>query len=84
MQYFHDNWNWGAGGAYECFGPNLVRDNNLDNILEKASGRIWIINISEEDFDKLIQSKYNVNLIERKEFQTTYNGYFFSFTLIEK
>ena len=49
-----------------------------------ASGRIWIINISEEDFKELIQSKYDVRLIERKEFQTAYNGYFFSLTLIEK
>ncbi len=84
MQYFHDNWNWGAGGAYECFSPNFVRDSSLDNIMENASGRIWIINISEKDFEELIQSKYDVSLIERKEFQTAYNGYFFSLTLIEK
>ncbi len=84
MQYFHDKGNWGAGGAYECFGPNFKRYNDLEDIMKEASGRIWIINIPEEDLTSEIKSKYNVEILERKEFQTKYNGYFFSFTLIEK
>ncbi len=83
-QYFHDKGNWGIGGAYDCFLPNCIRTDSIDEIMENASGRIWIINISEEEFENDIQSKYDVKLIERKEFQTKYNGYFFSFTLIEK
>lgn len=83
-QYFHDKCNWGAGGAYESFGPNLIRESDLDDLMEKVSGRVWIINISESDFTNLIDNRYDVKLIERKEFQTKYNGYFFSFTLIEK
>ena len=84
-QYFHDTNNWGAGGAYNSFGPNLVRDSNLNNIIEQSSGRIWIINISEEDLENKILNIYdNVKVIERKEFLTKYNGYYFTFTIIEK
>lgn len=36
MQYFHDNNNWGAGGAYESFGPDMYRSDNLTDIMEKA------------------------------------------------
>ena len=84
MQYFHDNNNWGAGGAYDTFKPNIIRSSELSEIMNVASGRIWIINISENDLQKEILDKYNAILLERKEFQTAYNGYFFSFSLIEK
>ena len=84
MQYFHDYMNWGAGGAYDSFKPNIMRSSELNEIMEYASGRIWIINISEEDLQNEIINKYDVELIERKEFQTAYNGYFFSFSIIEK
>ena len=84
MQYFHDYMNWGAGGAYDSFKPNIMRSSELSEIMNAASGRIWIINISEEDLQSEILDKYNAKLIERKEFQTTYNGYFFSFSIINK
>lgn len=84
MQYFHDYMNWGAGGAYDSFKPNIMRSSELSEIMEETSGRIWIINISEADLKSEILDKYNAELLERKEFQTTYNGYFFSFSLIEK
>ena len=84
MQYFHDKWNWGGGGAYNSFGPNIIIENDLNTIIDKLSGRAWIINASEEQLENDIINNYDVNILDRKEFQTTYNGYFFSFTLIDK
>ena len=37
MQYFYDRWNWGGGGAYESFGPDMYRSDNLKDIMEKAN-----------------------------------------------
>ena len=84
MQYFHDKCNWGGGGAYNSFGPNIIIENDLNIILEQLSGRAWVINASEEQLYQDITSRYDVQVLDRKEFQTKYNGYFFSFTLIEK
>lgn len=84
MQYFHDFMNLGASGAYDSFKPNIMRSSELSEIMEANYSRMWIINISKEELQSKILDKYNTKLIERKEFQTTYNGYFFSFSLIEK
>ena len=84
MQYFHDNHNWGAGGAYDVFKPNMIRSSELSELMESASGRIWVINISKEDLQSQILEKYDATLIDRGEFWTKYNNYFFSFSLINK
>lgn len=84
MNYYYDRWNIGASGTYDSYGPNLLRTDSLDEIMSKVSGRIWIINISKEDLENEIKNIYDIDIIERREFQTLYNGYFFSFTLIEK
>lgn len=84
MNYFYDRWNIGASGTYEPYGPRFLRTDSLDEIMNKANGRIWVINISEEDLENELKKVYDIDVLERREFETLYNGYHFSFTLIEK
>ncbi len=82
--YFHDKDDWGVSETYKSFGPNIVVEQNLDKIMEELDGRIWIVNMPEEAFREEIINKYDVELLERKEFNTAYENLYFSFTIVEK
>lgn len=84
MTYFHDASNWNVWKAYEAYGPNFVYQSDLDKIMQEISGRIWIINISEDKLENEIKEVYDISVIKRKEFQIAYDNSYFSFTLIEK
>ena len=83
-QYFHDKGNWGVGGAYDCFLPNCIRTDSIDEIMENASGRIWIINTSNYNTYEKINKKYNVKLIDQKAFNVEYKNCQYTLTLVEK
>ena len=82
MKYFHDPLHWGAGGAYEAFGPNLVIKHTLSEILGNVKGRIWIITNVKDDVSKKLSSDFKI--LDKKAFKTSYNGTDFLIVLIEE
>ena len=75
--YFYDTDNWNVEKAYKAFGDTIY---NIED-LNEYKGRIWITNsrIYEE-----INEKYDIKLIEKKEFKIEYKNNQYTLILIEK
>ena len=84
MKYFYDKYRWTSSGYADVFGPNLLIKSNLEDIMKNISGRIWMIyysdNVELEDFIK----KYDLNVIEKKDFKRLYRNATFPLILLEK
>lgn len=81
--YFWDAENWNVEEAYKAFGKEMKTIYSLDEI-ENVFGRIWVLDSGSFELLKDIQERYDVNLIQQKEFDTTYHLGQYSFSLIEK
>jgi len=82
-QYFWDNEHWNVEPAYRAFGPNMEIIYDLDK-LNEYSGRIWLLDTSDYMVLNEIDKKYDINVIQKKEFKTKYHGYEYYLCLIEK
>ncbi len=80
---FYDAENWNVEKAYEAYGPDMKTIHNLD-VLDEIKGRIWVIDSDNYDLFNEISKKYEVNLIEKRQFKTKYKGYNYNFALITK
>lgn len=83
--YFYDKDHWNVEKAYKAFGPYMEIRQDLDEILENYTGRIWIVESANthELLDE-VSEKYNVNKLEEKQFTNKYKNYQYTIELIEK
>lgn len=68
------------GPAYKAYGETVY---SLD-FLENYTGRVWVINKTDYSIYEEIAKKYDVELIDQKEFNVEYKGYQYTLTLIKK
>lgn len=85
-QYFYNKEKWGVEEAYKAYGPNMETVENLD-CLKDYTGRIWIIgadNFAMLD-EELPNAGYDdIEILEKKHFDTSYNSYQYSIALVQK
>lgn len=85
QSYFYDEENWNVDEPYKAFAPYMQITNTIEEILDNYSGRIWIIEGSNEH--KLrdnIAKKYAITQLEEKNFVRPYKNYSYTIELIEK
>lgn len=83
--YFYNNENWGVHEAYKAFAPYMIIKENLDDILENYTGRIWLVeNENTHTLSNEIEEKYNATKIEEKQFENKYKNYKYTIELLEK
>lgn len=83
--YFYNEENWRVEEPYKAFSPNMEIKDSLEEILDKYTGRIWLI--EGENVHKLqdtIEEKYNIKKIDNKQFKSAYKNYSYNIELIEK
>mgnify|MGYP007089113400 FL=1 len=84
MQYFYDQQNWGVEEAYKAYGPNMKTVYDL-SFLDDYKGRIWFINAGEYFLLEDAQKRYEgLNVLKQAKFDVKYQGYKYSFALVEK
>ena len=81
--YFWDASNWNVEEAYKAFGKHMKTIYSLDEI-EEVKGRIWVIDAGTDGLLNEVQNKYDVKVLDKKNFSTAYHVYQYSFALIEK
>ena len=80
-QYFINLEKWDVKEAYKAYGPQMETIEDLD-FLKDFKGRIWI---AESGESKLYKEIENADIImDSKEFNTAYHGYYHNIMLIEK
>lgn len=82
--YFYNKENWGIHEAYKAF-SNMKIEENLNNILDKYSGRIWLIEGKDnhELYDE-ISLTYEVEKVQEKNFEQKYKDLSITIELINK
>ena len=81
--YFYDEANWNVEKAYRAFSKEMKTIYSLDEI-ENVSGRIWVLDSSNYKLLENIQKEYNVEVLDKKIYNTKYHGFQYAFALIEK
>ena len=81
--YFWDNMSWNVEEAYKAFGKHMKTIYSLDEI-ENVNGRIWIIDDGTYALLNEVQKRYNVKVLEKRNYSVKYHLYQYGFTLIEK
>ena len=81
--YFYDAENWNVEEAYKAFGKQMKCIYSLEDI-KNITGRMWVIDSLGYGLLEKIDKIYDVNIIDKKEFDTKYHGIQYSIALIEK
>ena len=81
--YFWDNLGWNVEEAYKAFGKQMKTIHSLDEI-ENTHGKIWIISDGTDELLNELQKRYNVKVLEKRNYNVKYHSYQYGFTLIEK
>ena len=81
--YFYDEAYWNVEEAYKAFSKQMKTIYNLDEI-EEVLGRIWILDSPSYNLLETIDSKYDIEILDKKMYSTKYHGFQYTFTLVEK
>lgn len=81
--YFWDESDWNVEEAYKAFGKRMKGIESLEEIKE-VTGRIWVLDSRNNHLLEKIEEQYEIQVIERKEYNTKYHGCEYTYTLIEK
>ena len=82
-EYFWNKEKWNVEKAYKAFGKDMETIYDLDAI-QNYKGRLWVINTVNYDILDEVKKKYEIEILDQKEFKTEYRGYQYTFTLIDK
>jgi uncharacterized membrane protein len=85
ISYFYDKDHWNVDEAYKAFGSSLMIKQELADILDDYSGRIFIIDSgnSSELYNE-INGLYLIDTIDHREFKQKYKSYTYSIYMVEK
>lgn len=83
QQYFFNEEDWGVEEAYKAFGDNYHTE-VTDDFIKNLSGRIWIIDGSNNYCYNTYFNNDEYNIISQKEYTTTYHDLKYLITLVEK
>lgn len=81
--YFWDASSWNVEEAYKAFGKHMKTIYSLDEIAD-VKGRIWIIDAGTDELLNKVQDRFDITVLEKKNFSTAYHLYQYSFALVEK
>lgn len=82
-QYFYNEDNWGVEEAYKAFGDNYHTEVNRE-FFKELSNRIWIVDGLEDHCYQTYFNNDEYRLISQEKYETTYHGYSYIITLVEK
>ena len=80
-QYFWDEADWKVDEAYKAYGPNMEIIHSLES-LEDYKGRVWVINRTNYAIADSIERELNGKVIEKRAYQTAYENYPYTITLM--
>lgn len=81
--YFIDTKNWQTEKAFKAYGKDFETIYNLD-ALSDYHGRILIIGAGDYSILEDVEKQYNVKVLDKQKFGTTYREYQYTFALVEK
>ncbi|MBR1802789.1 MAG: glycosyltransferase family 39 protein [Clostridia bacterium] len=85
QSYFYDKEHWNVDEPYKSYGPYMQIKDTLEEILENYKGRIWLIESGNmHELKDEIAEKYDITVIEEKQFEVPYRNYAYTIELIEK
>ena len=85
VTYFYNKDKWGVHEAYKAFSPYIIKKEDLGEILDNYSGRIWLVESGNTyDLFNQINKKYNISKIEDKQFKSEYKNFTYTIELLEK
>lgn len=83
-QYFLNLEYWSIEEAYKAYAPQLEIEYTYSDVLEKANGRIFIIDTAENDLYNDFPNKEEYNKIDEKKFETKFKSYTYNIIILEK
>lgn len=82
-QYFYNKDHWGVEEAYKAYAPQMETIENLDDILDGFTGRIWLVDSESSNlYDDLNDDSFKI--IETKSIHTKYKDCTYNLVLVEK
>lgn len=82
-QYFYNEANWGVEEAYKALGDNYHTEVDGD-FIKDLSDRIWIVDGLDDHCYQTYFNNDDYNFISQEKYETTYHGYSYIITLVEK
>lgn len=82
-QYFYNEANWGVEEAYKALGDNYHTEVNSE-FMKNLSNRIWIVDGTEDHCYQTYFKNDNYRFVSQEKFETTYHGYTYIITLVER
>lgn len=81
--YFYDELYWNVEEAYKAFGKEIKIVYELDEIKD-VSSRMWVIDACTYKFLETLQEEYEIEVLDKKSYNTRYHGFQYTCALIEK
>ncbi len=83
-QYFVNFRNWSVEEAYKAYAPQMETVNSIEDVQEKAKGRIIIVDTEDLELYNKVQNKEIYKNIYIEKFNTRYKNYTYQIVVLEK